>query len=147
MVNKHNQTQYYLFFATQNWLGYLQMKQAMWNAAPGGEFTYADLHDRRQANLFDDQFQALYAQSLAESLRRDCEGKTLSKRQIIERHLAWHPVCIKKHLTIALKALEYEDDPSTIEAVVLPDGRLRRKGTYPEDCTIRFARRTVLHAN
>jgi three-Cys-motif partner protein len=34
MKNKHNQTQYYLFFATRNWLGMLQMKQAMWNAAP-----------------------------------------------------------------------------------------------------------------
>jgi len=38
MVNKHNQTQYYLFYTTRNWRGMLEMKRAMLNAAPEGDF-------------------------------------------------------------------------------------------------------------
>jgi len=40
MVNKHNQTAYYLFFATRHALGMLAMKRAMWKSAPAGDFHY-----------------------------------------------------------------------------------------------------------
>ena len=53
------------------------------------------------------------------------------------RDLAWHPVCIDRHLTKALRILEYEESPSKITKVELPN-RKRRKGTYPNDCVITF---------
>jgi len=138
MVNKHNQTQYYLFFGTTHWLGMLAMKQAMWGAAPKGDFRYSDLTDPRQACMFEAIYAEEYSQDLAKQLYQNHKGEVVHRQDLIKSDLAWHPLCIERHLTRALRFLEYEASPQNIIAVELPD-RKRRKGTYPEDCIITFA--------
>ena len=139
MINKHNLTQYYLFFATSNWRGMLVMKQAMWRAAPTGDFQYSDLTNPQQARLFEKLYDGEYAQDLADQLYQNRKGQIISKPAVVSNDLAWHPICIERHLTKALKILEYDTTPPRVISVELPDGRTRRKGKYPDECTITFA--------
>ena len=139
MINKHNQTQYYLFFATSNWLGMLVMKQAMWKAAPAGDFKYSDLTDPRQACLFEEVYKEEYSQQLANQLYQNRKGQTVAKHVLRRNELAQHPVCVDRHLTRALRILEYESVPPKVTRVELPDGRPRRSGSYGGNCTITFA--------
>jgi spore photoproduct lyase len=138
MINRHNQTQYYLFFATGHWRGMLAMKEAMWKAAQKGDFQYSDLTDTRQASLFEQLYEEEYSQELANQLYKSHHGETILKLALLQQDLAWHPVCVKPHLTKALNILEYKCDPPKIIKVETL-GRSRRARTYPEDCTITFA--------
>jgi len=140
MVNKQNQTQYYLFFATAHWGGMLAMKQAMWKAAPTGDFQYFDLIDPHQPRLFDkDLYDEEYSKQLASHLYQSRCGQSIRKQLLIQNDVAWHPVCIQRHLTRALQILEYESAPPRIINVELPNGRRRRGKTYADGCIIIFA--------
>ena len=139
MKNKHNQTQYYLFFTTSNWLGMLVMKQAMWTAAPTGDFQYSDLTYPQQACLFEEIYEEEYSQQLANQLYQNRKGQTVAKRVLLQNEVAWHPICIERHLTRALSILEHDSTPVRITKVELPNGRRRREGSYPKDCSITFA--------
>lgn len=137
MMNKHNQTQYYLFFATSHWRAMLAMKQAMWNAAPAGDFRYSDLTDSDQPRLFDrDLYDDEYSKGLADMLYQAHRGQAISKKDLRQNDLAWHPVCVERHLTKALRILEYREGAPRIVRIDLLDNRVRRKGTYPDDCVI-----------
>jgi three-Cys-motif partner protein len=140
MVNKQNQTQYYLFFVTTHWEGMLAMKQAMWKAAPTGDFRYSDLTEPQQQRLFDKElYDENYSQQLARQLYENHRRQSISKQMLIQSDVAWHPICIERHLTQALKMLEYEEEPPKITQVELPESGIRRKGTYPDGCSITFA--------
>lgn len=139
MINRHNQTQYYLFFATRNWLGMLAMKRAMWSAAPAGDYKYSDLSNPEQASLFEKLYDEEYSQDLANQLYENRRRQTVPKRLLLREDVAWHPVCIERHLTRALIILEYECSPQKILQVQLPDGRKRYRRRYPDDCIIKFA--------
>jgi three-Cys-motif partner protein len=138
MINKRNQTQYYLFFATTHWLGMLVMKRAMWGAAPTGDFKYSDLTSPLQGRLFEKVYDEEYSQQLANQLCQYHRGQTVSKRTLIQNQVAWHPVCIDRHLTRALSILEYESTPPKVAKVELPGGKKRRERSYPDGCTITF---------
>lgn len=138
MINKHNQTQYYLFFATSYWRGMLVMKRAMWSAAPKGDFQYSDLTNPQQHLLFEEFYDEQYSHELGEQLCRAYSSQTISKQIILQRELAWHPVCIERHLTRGLTILEYESSPPRVTRVEVPNRKRRRK-SYPDDCTITFA--------
>ncbi|MFH1639076.1 MAG: three-Cys-motif partner protein TcmP [Chloroflexota bacterium] len=138
MINKHNQTQYYLFFATKSWQGMLAMKQAMWRAAPLGDFKYSDLSNKQQINMFEKTYDENYSNQLADQLYKNYRGRIVPKKEIIENYLAWHPICIGRHLTSALKNLECQCNPPKIQDVNAPN-KVRRRNTYPDDCTITFA--------
>ena len=138
MINKHNQTQYYLFFATTHWLGMLVMKRAMWGAAPTGDFKYSDLTSPLQGRLFEKVYDEEYSQQLANQLCQSHRGQTVSKRTLLQNEVAWHPVCIDRHLTKALSLLEYSSTPPKVTKVELPGGRKRRERSYPDGCTITF---------
>ena len=140
MVNKQNQTQYYLFFATTHWEGMLAMKGAMWRASPTGDFEYSDLTNPQQPRLFDKElYDEAFSKELASQLYQSRHGQGIPKQTLIRNDVAWHPICIKRHLTRALQILEYEFVPSRITKVESPNGRKRYKGKYPDDCTITFA--------
>lgn len=140
MVNKQNQTQYYLFFATAHWGGMLAMKQAMWRAAPTGDFQYFDLIDPQQQRLFDKElYDEEYSKDLADQIYRSHRGQSVSKQMLTRNDLAWHPICIERHLTRALNILEYKIIPPKVCKVERPGAKNRRKGTYPDDqCMITF---------
>lgn len=139
MVNKQNQTQYYLFFATSHWQGMLAMKQAMWNASPTGDFQYSDLTNPQQPCLFDLSRDEEYSKDLASQLYKSHQGKTIAKQALLKNDLAWHPTCIERHLTRALNILEYEFITPKIIEIKRANNKKRRKHQYPDDCTITFA--------
>lgn len=140
MVNKQNQTQYCLFFATAHWEGMLAMKRAMWKAAPTGDFQYFDLIDPQQPHLFDKElYDEEYSKELASQLYQSRRGQSIRKQMLIQNDVAWHPVCIERHLTRGLRILECESTPQRVTNVELPNGRRRRGKTYPDDCVITFA--------
>lgn len=139
MVNRHNQTQYYLLFGTRHPLGMLVMKQAMWSAAPDGDFQYSDLSDPNQLRLFSGAQDPTYANELANSIFQERRGTTTTKGKIRRNEVAWHPTCIERHLTQALKVLEYDSEPPRIVDVRKKDGSKRRDNTYPDGCLITFA--------
>ena len=139
MINKHNQTQYYLFFGTKHHLGMQAMKSAMWSAAPEGSFQYSDLSDPNQPRLFDKLADGDYERELAETIFEARRGTVAHKEQLIQEELAWHPTALDRHLTSALKLLEYESSPSKIVGVRKEDGTKRRARSYPKGCSIVFA--------
>jgi three-Cys-motif partner protein len=139
MVNKQNQTQYYLFFATTHWEGMLAMKGAMWRASPTGDFQYSDLSNPQQPCLFDLSRNEEYSQDLASQLCKSHRGETITKQVVSKKDLAWHPTCIERHLTRALNILEYELTPPRIIEIKRVGDKKRRKHQYPNDCTITFA--------
>ncbi len=139
MENKHHQTQYYLFYTTCNWRGSLEMKRAMWKAAPEGDFEYSDLTDSRLLKLFSSAKDEEYSKELAEQLFKAHRERTVSKETLLKDEVAWHPTCLERHLTQALEILEYENSPPKITKVQLPNNRRRRKRTYPKDCRITFS--------
>ena len=138
MVNRHNQTQYYLFFATSYWRGMLVMKRAMWSAAPKGDFQYSDLTSPQQPLLFEGFYDEEYSRELGDQLHIAHSGQTIPKQRILQQDLAWHPVCIERHLTRSLNILECECTPPKVVEVKVPD-RKRKGKTYPDDCIITFA--------
>jgi len=135
MINVHNQTQYYLFFATGNPRGMMAMKDAMWRESPSGSFKYSDLTNPNQMSLFDAHFDEEYSKKLAIEIFQKCKGRTLLKKEIEKEYLDWHPVCIGRHLTRALKILEGE---GKIIKVAVPN-KTRRANSFRDDCTICFA--------
>ncbi len=139
MVNKHNQTQYHLLFGTKHYLGMLLMKRAMWDVAPDGLFQYSDFSDPNQQRLFAGAMDEDYARELSKLIWNNRRGRRVRKQALIESETAYHPTCLKRHLTRALEILEYEADPPRIVDVTKPDGTRRRAKTYPDSCTIQFA--------
>ncbi len=75
------------------------------------------------------------AENLAEIIASECKGTTVTKKKLITNELAWHPICIERHLTRALKYLEYEIQPPGIIGV---ENR-KKTGSYPEGSIIEFA--------
>lgn len=134
MVNKHNQTQYYLIFATKNPLGMLAMKRAMWSSAPSGEFSYFDLSNPGQVRMLDGAFDDIYAKELADAVYARHKGACVSKRDLMNKDLAWDPICLERHLTKALRILENEEPPRIIDV-----SSRKRRGTFPDPCEIHFA--------
>lgn len=133
MINKHNQTQYYLFFTTKNPLGMSVMKNAMWKSAPTGDFKYSDLSNPAQPNMFERAFEEQYFKELADLIYSKHKEKSVSKKTLVDE-LAWHPVFIGRHLTGALKYLENETNPTLIMNVI----NRKKRGSYPDGCTIVF---------
>jgi hypothetical protein len=138
MINNHNQTQYYLFFATQASRGLQVIKQAMRSVSPDGLFRYADRSDPDQLGFIDMGMDVEYAQELSEHLFHRYNGSAVTKENIIEDNIAWQPRWIDKDLTAALRLLEAAS-PQQIIGVLNPDGRLRRRNSYPPGCIITFA--------
>ena len=137
MVNKHNQRQCYLFFATSNWRGSWLMKRAMWSAAPEGDFEYSDLTGP-YPKLFQMPKDEEYSKGLADRLYQSHQGQTVLKEILLQKDVAWDDVCIERHLTKALIILEYEQTPPGIVAVATPSGK-RKQRTYPARSSITFA--------
>jgi len=134
MINEYNQTQYYLLYATSNPLGMLAMKGAMWKSAPNRDYKYSDLSNPAQPCMFESVYEEQYIKELAESVKIAYRGKSVNKSELWE-YLAWHPICLQRHLTQALRILEYNTNPPAILKV---ENR-RKSKTYPEDCAITFA--------
>ncbi len=115
------------------------MKRAMWSVAPDGDFQYSDFSNSQQTRLFAGIMDDDYASELAEEIWENRRGTHVLKQELIEVETAYHPTCLERHLTLALKILEYETNPPRIVDVVKVDGSHRKARSYPGGCTIQFA--------
>ena len=138
MINNHNQTQYYLFFATRHPRGMEVIKTAMRSVAPDGLFRYADRTDPSQLRLIGMGMDVEYAEELADHLFVQYRGCEVSKETLSSSEISWHPRWIEKDLTAALRLAE-SSSPPRITNVRNADGRPRRRTSYPQGCFITFA--------
>lgn len=132
MRDRHNRTQYYLFFATNHERGHVKMKEAMWRVDPDGEFQFSDATNPNQLVLFESDTTSF----LIEQLREEFAGKGAVTGDRIRKFVENRTAYLKKHMTAALRQ-EEGAGRIKVEAKKL-DGKPRRANTYPDDAKIRF---------
>ena len=135
MRNHRDRVVYYLFFASNNQLGHLRMKEAMWKVDPNGEFEFSDATNLAQAVMFENP----HADDLAEQIFSKflAAGKVpVSRvREFVNDETAY----IGKHMTQALKMLE---DSSRLTAdPIKSNGEKRHGKSFPGEVII-----TIHHA-
>src|SRR5207245_9106807 len=74
MRDSNDRVVYYLFFASNNSLGHLKMKEAMWKVDPLGDFRFSDSTNPNQ--------QVLFSNPSVEPLVTDLESKSHAQAQI-----------------------------------------------------------------
>ena len=130
MRDRQDRTQYYLFFATNNELGHLKMKEAMWKVDPDGEFRFSDATNPDQIILFEHDS----TPTLVALLRKEfCTKGTVTGdevRSFVENKTPY----LKKQMTAALKQ---EEGAARIRVEALKmDGDKRRAKTYPDEARL-----------
>ena len=125
---------YYLFFASNNPLGHLKMKEAMWKVDPMGAFTFSDSTNPDQTLLFD------LNPSMA-PLAADLSAKFKDAGQIpvkrIETYVQDDTAYLRKHMLEALKLLESEEGKLKV-AETKTDGKKRHGKTFPNEVQVTF---------
>jgi three-Cys-motif partner protein len=130
--NRDDRVVYYLFFATNNSLGHLKMKEAMWNVDPLGEFTFSDSTDPNQRILFPNPSAGLLVTELVSKFRG---GGQLPISQV-ETYVQDGTGYLRKHMREALEKLESSGHLSVAETKI--NGKRRIAGTYPDEALVTF---------
>ena len=126
MINKFNQTEYFLFFGTNNLEGLKQMNAAMWKVDPRGAFQFSDRTNPNQMALFTPEPNY---ELLKKLITREFSGKTVSVEEIDEFVLISGFTHFKRHI---LKPMEEKEEITVIE------NNRERKGAYPAGTVIQF---------
>jgi len=133
MRGRRDRTQYYLFFATNDRLGHVKMKDAMWKVDPDGDFRFSDATNPNQLVLFETD----HAVTLAEILHHRFASSGSVTAATVLRYVEDETPFLKKHMRAALK--REEKAGGVIVAPLKTDGTKRRAGTYPDTATLSFA--------
>lgn len=131
MVNRHNQTEYYLIFVSKHPLGLRIMKDAMWKVDPSGNFTFSDMSNPYQPRLLDKALDEMLTGEVAEELLRAFKGQRVGKASL-EEWADFHPQCRQTHLRRALAQLEDTGE------IVVHDPEKRRRHTFPQRVEVTF---------
>jgi three-Cys-motif partner protein len=132
MRDHDNRLVYYLFFASNNALGHLKMKEAMWKVDPQGDFTFSDSTDPNQQLMFAHPSTAPLAEDLASKFR----GKAKTPAKHLETYVLDHTAYLRKHMGNALGQLESQGRLKVADTK--SDGKKRRARTYPNDALVTF---------
>ncbi|MGV9141466.1 MAG: three-Cys-motif partner protein TcmP [Promethearchaeota archaeon] len=127
-MRKFGRTWYYLVFATRHLKGLEVMKKAMWKADPRGEYTFGDVK-KGQTFLFQEGWHAKAADLIYENFA----GKTVPKEDVWEFVIRDTPYLFR--IKGVLDKLEKEGKIIKVER---KDNKQRRKGSFPDGCTIYF---------
>ena len=133
MRDRNNRPQYYLFFATNNALGHLKMKEAMWKVDPDGEFRFSDATNPNQLVLFEADPTA----GLAADIRNRFSGKGTFTGHDVRKYVEDGTPYLKKHMTAALTD-EEESGHLSVEDMKT-DGKRRRARSFPDAARLRWA--------
>lgn len=132
MRSRSDQTLYDLFFATQNELGFLRMKEAMWAIDKTGLFKFSDASDPQQTTLFAPTPE----RDLVPVLVGAFAGRRVVYEQV-ERFVVESTIYLPTHAKKALRILE--DTASTKSGGLLVEATKRdgstRRGRYFTDGT------------
>ncbi|OFV94668.1 MAG: hypothetical protein A3H28_04030 [Acidobacteria bacterium RIFCSPLOWO2_02_FULL_61_28] len=132
MRDQEDRTQYYLFFATNNELGHLKMKEAMWRVDPGGEFRFSDETNPNQRVLFEFDPTTILAKELGDRFR----GKGLIPVSTVHKYVENETAYLEKHMRNALRE-EARTGRVTVDPIKV-GGQKRRVNTFPDDARITF---------
>lgn len=131
MRNSKEKTIYYLFFASNNSLGHLRMKEAFWGVDKTSGFCFSDATDPKQLLLFEvDQ-----TSKLASELENTFSSKKVVVKEI-ERYVIDKTAFLGKHMRTALKLLE-EENRIMVDAFK-EDGTKRKGKSFPAEVIVNF---------
>lgn len=133
MRDRNDRPQYYLFFATNNALGHLKMKEAMWKVDPDGQFRFSDATNPNQMVLFE----ADPTEKVAAEIRCRFRGKGAVTGKEVRTFVEDGTAYLKKHMTAALKIAEQRGQLG-VDALKT-DGARRRANTYPDEANLTWA--------
>jgi len=132
MRDQSDRAVYYLFFATNNPLGHIKMKESMWKVDPMGDFRFSDATNPDQQVLFSEPPTG----GLASDLKSHFRAKPKMQIATVEEYVQNDTAYLRKHMVDALKLLEKAGDLAVADTKA--DGKKRRAGSYPNDALIRF---------
>lgn len=131
MLNKNNNTEYFLFFATNNLLGLEKMKDAMWKVDNTGSFQFSDYeHAKRQMSLFGEHPNLA---PLREAIMRTFKGREISI-EVLGDWVITNTPFLRTHLKGPVLAPMESDG----ELTVIRGKPTRRSGTFSEGTVIKF---------
>jgi three-Cys-motif partner protein len=122
---------YYLFFATNHRLGHIRMKEAFWKVDPSSGFKFSDRTNPNQLVLLDLD----PATELAEELMDLYKGTKVCVRNI-RLNVEDKTPFVVKHMRSALISLE--NDGRVNVKQYKSNGKIRRKGTFPDGVIVEF---------
>jgi three-Cys-motif partner protein len=131
MRDEHNRVIYYLFFATNNPLGFVKMKEAFWKVDCSNGYSFSDATDPNQLVLFYDDPTI----SLAERIRQKFVGQTIQVGSI-KRYVEIETPYIESQMKKALCFLE--GNGTIIVGALKLDGKKRIKNTFPNNVSVIF---------
>ena len=131
MINRRNQTIYYLIYGTKHLKGLEVMKKAMWKVDRRGTYQFSDLLGAEQKFILDYSEESYWMPIAADRIFSKFKGQTVKIDEIYQFVIAETPYIFRKGI---LKCLE-EMTPSKILNV---SGR-KKKFTYPDQCSIEFS--------
>lgn len=130
--DKPGRVLYYLFFASNNRLGHLKMKETMWRVDPEGNFRFVDNTDKDQLVLLELD----PADDLVRILSSQFAGQMVTG-QDVKRYVQDETGFIDRHTTAALRSLEESGGIDVAERKL--SGERRRKRSFPDDAVITFS--------
>lgn len=136
MLDNNNRVIYYLFFASNNPLGYVKMKEAMWEVDLEGEFRFSDATNPYQAVFFEPD----PADTLWPILRQHFAGQEVLTDSIL-RFVEEDTAFLETHMKATLKKHLDENLPSAERITVRTEkvnGKKWKKGTFPSGVFVKF---------
>jgi three-Cys-motif partner protein len=124
-----------LFFATNNRMGFVKMKEAMWDVDQRGDLSFSDATSAEKPLLFSGSIGAV--ENLKHKLCEKFLGLDATGRGIKD-YIEEKTIYLDKHKKQVLDDLLNQ---GLIDQPVGQDRRLVSRGTYPPGCTITFSRR------
>lgn len=126
MRNDKDVTDYYLFYATNNIVGFDKMKEAMWKVDESGEFTFSDATNPNQLILFE---KLPHFEILQRQVREHFKESVVTVQEVKRFVVANTAFCSTHYKRHVLRPFELADPP-VIEVVDAPAAR--RKGTFAD---------------
>lgn len=131
MCGRDGRPIYYLFFASNNELGHLRMKEAMWRVDSEGDFRFSDKTDPNQTVLFQQNHSSKLFNTLNEKFSKQ-------KKLVFElkRFVSHQTAYVEKHLK---ESLRYGEENNLISVDDKKKyGQKRRRGSFPDDVFVTF---------
>jgi len=135
MRNKKDRTQYYLFFASNNRMGHIKMKESMWKIDEKGDFSFSAATYKDQS-LFKDFDSNEKIRSLQSDIFDHFRGQSNVFCSSILKYVEDKTMFIEKHMKEALRSGEGESKITVRE--IKSDGKRRIRGTFPSNVLIDF---------
>jgi hypothetical protein len=133
--NRRNQLLYFLFFASNNRLGHIKMKEAMRKVDREGLFSFSDRTDPAQGSLFAAQVSPVLRQLLEDMFAGEGVIQVSQMREFVEDYTGY----LVKDMKQVLKREETEGKIRVREDKA--NGQKRKKGTFPDEVVLEYVTR------